>query len=120
MGIASRTPEGTPNRCTICGKELVIEPSKPTMDAPCPHCGHLLWFDSTSQAKLQKGRVQGRAEGAVAEARRVLRLLGEDAFGPPNIQTAAQIARLDSLGRLEELLKRVATAGSWQELIGSP
>jgi hypothetical protein len=124
MVIESRTPEGAPNRCPICGKELVIEPSKPTMDAPCPHCGHLLWFGSTSQALLQEGRVQGRAEarteGEVAEAKKVLRLIGEGAFGPPDAQTAAQIARLDSLGRLEEMVKRVATAGSWRELIGSP
>jgi hypothetical protein len=44
MVISSRTPEGDPNRCPICGNDLRIEPSKPTLDAPCPHCGHLLWF----------------------------------------------------------------------------
>src|SRR5260221_13168626 len=49
---ASRTPEGTPNRCPICGKSVRIEPSSfPTMDAPCPHCGHLLWF--TGPAKFR-------------------------------------------------------------------
>src|SRR5437899_2528662 len=44
MNISSRTPEGRPNRCPVCGKELCIEPSSSTRDAPCPHCGHLLWF----------------------------------------------------------------------------
>jgi mannitol/fructose-specific phosphotransferase system IIA component (Ntr-type) len=28
----------------MCGKPVVIEPSLPTGDAPCPHCGCLLWF----------------------------------------------------------------------------
>jgi hypothetical protein len=30
----------------MCGKDLRIEPSLPTGDAPCPHCGQLLWFIS--------------------------------------------------------------------------
>jgi HptB-dependent secretion and biofilm anti anti-sigma factor len=44
MAISSRTPDGQPNRCHVCGSELKIEPSDPACDAPCPRCGHLLWF----------------------------------------------------------------------------
>ena len=44
MTVSSRTPEGRPNRCPICGKTLVIEPSGIVGDAPCPHCGSLLFF----------------------------------------------------------------------------
>lgn len=44
MVISSRTPEGSPNRCPVCGSSLKIEPSDPAGDAPCPNCGHLLWF----------------------------------------------------------------------------
>jgi predicted transposase YdaD len=76
---------------------------------------------STYQAILEEGRaegrIEGRTEGAVAEARRVLRFQGDDAFGPPDAQTAALIDHLDDLGRLEELLRRVRIAGSWQELL---
>lgn len=42
--ISSRTPEGPLNRCPVCGSVVSIEPSLPTGDAPCPRCGHLLWF----------------------------------------------------------------------------
>lgn len=42
--ISSRTPEGTPNRCPVCGHSFCLEPSKPFGDAPCPACGTLLWF----------------------------------------------------------------------------
>lgn len=45
MRPASRTPEGEPSRCPICGKLAWLEPSWPTRDAPCPYCGSLLWFD---------------------------------------------------------------------------
>jgi mannitol/fructose-specific phosphotransferase system IIA component (Ntr-type) len=42
--ISSRTPEGEPNRCPVCGHELRIDPSRPPGDAPCPDCGSLVWF----------------------------------------------------------------------------
>ncbi len=44
MNPSTRTPEGQPHRCPLCGKRVMIEPSKPAKDAPCPHCGSLLWF----------------------------------------------------------------------------
>ena len=53
MFISSRTPEGSPARCPLCGHDVQIEPSEPSRDAPCPHCGHLLWFvNLPSQAYL--------------------------------------------------------------------
>src|SRR5713101_4986302 len=48
MTISSRTPEGEPNYCPICKSLISIEPSHPPGDAPCPKCGHLLWFGETS------------------------------------------------------------------------
>lgn len=44
MTIASRTPEGYPNVCPICGADFLLEPLFTTHDAPCPSCGHLLWW----------------------------------------------------------------------------
>ena len=44
MSISSHTPEGRPNCCPICRKSLRLEPSPPAGDAPCPNCGHLLWW----------------------------------------------------------------------------
>lgn len=44
MTVSSRTPEGLPNRCTVCGAAVWIEPSAGTGDAPCPRCGQLLWW----------------------------------------------------------------------------
>jgi acyl carrier protein len=46
--LSSRTPEGQPNRCPVCGEEVCLEPSQPPGDAPCPRCGHLLWILETS------------------------------------------------------------------------
>jgi acyl carrier protein len=46
--ISSRTPEGEPKLCPVCGALICIEPSGPSGDAPCPSCGVLLWFLRTS------------------------------------------------------------------------
>jgi acyl carrier protein len=32
----------------MCNAVIAIEPSQPPGDAPCPHCGTLLWFIRTS------------------------------------------------------------------------
>jgi hypothetical protein len=60
MEIPSRTPEGDSHHCPVCGKGLRIEPSTvPTPDAPCPHCGALLWFVKSPkgpQTSLEESR----------------------------------------------------------------
>ncbi|MBA4018454.1 MAG: acyl carrier protein [Pirellula sp.] len=42
--ISSRTPEGIPHRCPVCGAVANIEPSYPGGDSCCPSCGQLLWW----------------------------------------------------------------------------
>lgn len=44
MTISSRTPEGLPGNCPLCGASTNIEYSRPGEDAPCPNCGCLLWL----------------------------------------------------------------------------
>jgi hypothetical protein len=58
MIISSRTPEGQNNGCGVCGQQVVIEPSTfPTPDAPCPHCGHLLWFSKEDIASPRQSQL---------------------------------------------------------------
>jgi predicted transposase YdaD len=71
---------------------------------------------STYQAILE----EGRTEGAVAEARKLVRVFGSRMFGPPDAQTATASERLSDLARLEELCDRLPTVGSWPELFGQP
>jgi acyl carrier protein len=47
--VSSRTPEGEPKLCPVCGALICIEPSTPSGDGPCPGCGVLLWFLHTSR-----------------------------------------------------------------------
>jgi predicted transposase YdaD len=73
---------------------------------------------STYQAILEEGRLEGRTEGAVTEARKLLRLFGDSRFGPPDAPTATAIERIPDLAQLEELCQRLGAARSWQELLG--
>ncbi|HYV39480.1 MAG TPA: hypothetical protein VE988_27570 [Gemmataceae bacterium] len=62
MSNASCTPEGVPHRCPVCGKTPTVDPSSfPTPDAPCPHCGSLLWFTNrpglAKEARLEVVRL---------------------------------------------------------------
>ena len=50
MVISSRTPDGLPNYCPICGKPVVVEPSTESLDATCPHCGCLMWFSKAHRS----------------------------------------------------------------------
>lgn len=44
MTVSSRTPEGLPHACPICGRVAALEPSCLADDAVCPSCGSLLWL----------------------------------------------------------------------------
>ena len=45
MTASSRTTEGLPNRCPVCGKQIWAAPCVPPGDGTCPHCGSIVWFD---------------------------------------------------------------------------
>jgi predicted transposase YdaD len=73
---------------------------------------------STYQAILQEGRATGLNEGAVIEARKFLRKVGNDKLGQPDARTTAAIEQIDDVSRLEELFDRLSSVESWQELLG--
>lgn len=62
MRISSRTPEGTPNRCPVCGHAVCIDPSHPPGDAPCPDCGCLMWFCSPAEWADDRDAVPSAAD----------------------------------------------------------
>lgn len=54
--ISTRTPEGSPGQCPVCGIAFAIEPSTvPTRDAPCPRCGCLVRFDEPEVLTVRFG-----------------------------------------------------------------
>ena len=69
--VSSRTPEGESNCCPVCGSAIHIEPSALTGDAPCPRCGHLLWFFRSSDGL----RLYSRDDVPAAKRRKITALI---------------------------------------------
>jgi hypothetical protein len=65
---------------------------------------------TTYQAIVRRGRAE--------QARRMLLLLGEAKFGPPDEVTRAALEQISDLARLEALAVRLVNAASWPELLG--
>lgn len=68
---------------------------------------------STYQFILEEGRV----EGALREARRMVLLMGSKRFGEADAQTQAALDNITSQQQLELLATRLFEAASWQELL---
>ena len=104
---SSRTPEGTPNRCPVCQAVICIEPSTPPGDAPCPHCGHLLWFAG--------GMVLENLEFVVADA-----IIRDLPSGSKRTAIETLVGRLAEVGRLPRDAVAAVIAGLWKrEELGS-
>lgn len=71
---SSRTPEGASHRCPVCGAAVRIEPSSGSRDAPCPCCGHLLWFFSKPRLQRSRHSVSPASQPVAGASRRTLRL----------------------------------------------
>src|SRR5262249_28651116 len=97
MVIASRTPEGAPNQCPVCGHRLRLEPPRPTLDAPCPHCGHLLWFEEDEPPSADRRRL----------AAEMILMIATERFGPlgPDARAAIE-SRAANAERLQALVER--------------
>ena len=67
----------------------------------------------TYQAILEEGKI----EGEIKEARRILLLLGRQQFGEPSAKVHAALEALTDVNRLEELTVHLKDAASWQELL---
>ena len=130
MDVSSRTPEGVPNRCPVCGKRVVLEPSDPAGDAPCSHCGHLLWFtDAEGNEALMVRWPEGTTELVVDksdfDAAAAFRL-GEEVLGknvaPDLVLDFSSAGFLSSaaLGKLITLDKKVRAAGGSLKLRNVP
>jgi hypothetical protein len=107
MIVSSRTPEGQPAYCPLCGNSVCIEPSGETFDGPCPCCGHLLWL-----------RAPGAIPSEAPRQTRVLRIV-RDAFlrfGAPDRGTRIVLHSMHTDQWLETLELFVPTCTSWEQL----
>lgn len=83
MAISSRTPEGLPHRCGVCGEAFAADPSYPGGDSCCPACGSLLWWfrdrlgDSAWSGRDWGERLQEIADMAIPDSLDLVELVME-------------------------------------------
>lgn len=82
MTISSRTPEGMPSECPLCGARTNIEYSEPAGDAPCPNCGHLLWAAARLVQSVTKrfAELLNTSPGRITAETRFTDLIGADSL----------------------------------------
>jgi hypothetical protein len=57
-------------------------------------------------------------EGAIAEAQKLLLLLGRKRFGPSSEHVENAVRSITDLGRLEQLHSRLLDVADWDDLLG--
>lgn len=108
MGVvSSRTPEGYPGRCPVCGHDCRLDPSSPLQDGPCPACGHLLLFGPADLAVTPDG------------VRDVLLRIGEARFGRPPKEARWALGGVASRADLQAMIDRLMDASSWAEVMAT-
>ena len=110
MTVSSRTPEGMPSDCPLCGAKTNIEFSEPAGDAPCPNCGHLLWASTQLvQSVTQRyADVLGTAFGAINANTRFADL------GADSLETIEMVMELEEeydINIPDDVAKRIQTVG---------
>jgi hypothetical protein len=53
MNVSSRTPEGSPHRCPICGRDARLDRCLPLGDTICPGCGSLISAESQTPESFE-------------------------------------------------------------------
>ena len=76
--------------------------------------GKMRWLEESTTFQAIKH------EGRLAEARRILVLIGQGKRGKLSEPAMAAIYAEDDLDRLEELCKRLLVEDSWEALLGLP
>ena len=75
---------------------------------------------STIQAFIEEGRrkglEEGLSEGGAREARRIILFLGPMRFGAADEEVKTRLDEIQDLERLEDMIKRILIASSWDEL----
>lgn len=97
--IASRTPEGFPSKCPVCGANSNIEFSSVGGDALCPNCGTLLWQTSALLDRLYE--LIGEPLGVARENFTVDTPLDWSQAAHDSLDTVEQVMRLEEFFDVE-------------------
>ena len=116
MTVSSRTPEGLPSQCPLCGASNNIEFSDPAQDAPCPNCGRLLWASDQliHDVTRKYSDALGTKPGAINANTRF------SDFGLDSLDTVEMVMELEEQFNVsipEDVAERIQTVGEYVRYI---
>jgi signal recognition particle subunit SRP54 len=116
MKPSSRTPEGERNRCPVCGNVVRTEPSRPPGDAPCPHCGHLLWFGPKKRTRRRPKQEKPAAE--LADVQEPVESACQELRKKESAKQGADRGKGDfTLSDFKKLIGQIRKIGPFQKII---
>ena len=71
----------------------------------------------TYQSIKAKGKVEGKAEGAIIEARKMIVRIGTKRFGKPTARVTSKLDSIQSVEKLEQLSDRLFEVETWDEFL---
>jgi predicted transposase YdaD len=76
-------------------------------------------YQAAVREGMAQGEAKGLAQGALAEARKLVLIAGESHFGPADAQVKADLEHIDEVERLEAMMARHQQAADWQDLLAT-
>jgi len=122
MNAPNQPPDATPDLCPACNNEVTLDAVLLAGDAPCSHCGQLVWFAKKSIGDVAvltflPGLMSGsESAGRVEE---VIAAIGESSRLVLNL-THMNIISSEFLGMLLALRQEVLRANGTLKLCGLP
>jgi signal recognition particle GTPase len=103
-----------PNVCPVCGHHVRIAPSQPAGDAPCPRCGHLLWFEATPNAPVTrlKLHVPARSNSAPLPQHRRKREANTRPGAFTLVDFKKTMGQMKKLGPLKQIMNLIPGMGN--------
>jgi hypothetical protein len=113
MDDATRTTEGFPSRCPVCGKRMSIDSGEPVGDAVCPHCG-VLFYPEWEQARPAHDDLQRLADlGVIVETDDEGEVTRLQFQGPLyNDHTIPQLAKLKGVPVIDIRKTKITPSGA--------
>ena len=71
------------------------------------------------QLILDEGREEGRVQGELRHARKMVLRLGRQKFGAPTPEVEAAVQAIADLDRLDRMSDRLFNAATWQDLLAT-
>jgi acyl carrier protein len=110
ISISSRTPEGNPGRCPLCGAQLAVAFAAPAGDAVCPQCGCLLW-EADQQWQALRNRISAAwsvSPELITPEMEVVKLLGKPVAAVDSLDVVELVMLLEEESDLDLSAAEVA------------